>query len=757
MKKRYLGVFLFALGFHLAFFWLFAGKAYTDREATDGGQYMVMAENMLAGRGFSLRTQEPYVPDTIRTPVYPALLAFSKALTGSFYPTIYLSIFLGATIPLAGMLILSRLKRSPRLELLAGLFLALDPHLWYYSFVYGSESIFLPLAAWGMVLLVLLFEQPTWKRGLAAGLVVGLGTLTRPIIQFLPFLVLVFVFYQLWTRKPQAKTLAKASFVFLLGWGLVLAPWFFRNHTLFGVWDYANVGWFNMYTRVAATAESIETGKPYDALRVEYLQRLHEKGYVATSPVEEQDVHGYEFKPIFQKETGEAIKRYPKGFVLSQISAFFTVVAQDQAILYAQSFGLLTFSYPSFSPTVVLLNEGPFALIRAFVQEFNLPFLYAAFARVFWMVLFFVSLSAPWFAWRYRREIVPVTLFLLLYELGIIALSLNAAAQASSRYRAQYIFVEVALALCAFTLWKYKTLREEGVKEAPLIQEVCPACGFGSALREAGSVRLYAIERCDVCGAHAVLPRPSPEAIKQVYGQAYFTGGGAFGYANYEEDKRATLDGLDAFLDILAKHEASSGRLLDIGAATGVFLERARLRGWDVVGQEISEEAAVLARAKSLPMVVGDMTNASHTPASFQAITMLDVIEHVPEPHTFLKQAATFLAPNGLVLLHTPDAGSAYARFMGLRWHAFVPPEHLTLFTSQSLRLLCERAGLRVIWTGRVPKAFRLSYILQTASRWLSLAFLARLARWVDRHTWWNVRLPLDLRDTMVVLAQKFP
>jgi SAM-dependent methyltransferase len=748
-------VFVFALSLHLAMFWTFAGRSYTERFGTDAGQYKTMATNILAGRGFSLRTMEPYVPDSIRTPVYPMYLAASKALTGSFYPTIYLSILLAATIPLAGMGIMRLLKPSARLELAAGLLLSFDPHLWYYGMIYGSEAVFLPLVAWGLFLTFRMVRSPSGYRAAAAGAVMGLATLTRPIVQFVPALVVLVAVSAYLRKQSLAKVLVRSALIFICGWGLVVAPWLWRNHALFGSWSFANIGWFNMYTRVAATVESIETKRPYNDLRLEYLQRLHDKGYVATSPVEEWDVHGYEFKPIFQKETLEAIRRYPKSFAISQVSSFLTVISQDVAMPMAKRLGIVKYRYPSFSPVVTLVRDGPFALVHAFTTEFSWPFLYALVARVFWLLLFLASLAAPWLAWRYRKDLVMPAIFLVLYDLGIVALSLNAAAQADARYRAQFIFVQVPLALLTYALWKHRT--EPGAPDqvkVPMAGPACPACGCASLSRVRGRIDGFVVSGCGVCGTQTVVSPPPVEILRDVYGEGYFDGGGVFGYVDYEADKRAATGHLEGVLDILGTH-AAPGRLLDVGAATGVFMEHAARRGWRPVGHEISEAAAAKARAKGHVVTTGDLAGAGHELATFDAVTMLDVLEHVSDPAAMLTQAADLLVPGGILLVNTPDASSVYATFMGLRWHAFVPPEHLVLLTPRAMRLMLERQGFSVLWIGRVPKAFRLSYVLRTVARRTRWGFVNKVADVVAVRPSIDLHLPLDLRDNMVIVARR--
>lgn len=258
-----------------------------------------------------------------------------------------------------------------------------------------------------------------------------------------------------------------------------------------------------------------------------------------------------------------------------------------------------------------------------------------------------------------------------------------------------------------------------------------------------------------MCDALFIHPFPTTEQIAAFYSGAYFNGGQKCGgYMDYDADKHATLPTLVSFIERLERF-VPRGRMLDVGAATGFFLEQARARGWDVAGNEFSSEAAEQARQRGIPMTDGDLRPESYAPASFDAVTLLDVIEHVRDPRKTIRDVASLVRPGGAVLLNTPDAGSLYARFMGLRWHALTPPEHLVLFSEKTLRRLLQDAGLEVCWAGKIPKQFRMSYIAHTLGTWTGFKPFVSVARFIERHAWLNWSVPLNLRDNITVIARR--
>lgn len=449
-------IFFATLAVHALIFFAAFPKAYFENRGSDYADYQLLANNLLSGNGLSLHREPPYVPDTIRTPAYPIFLALVKRVTGSFYPSLYLTLLLGATIPLAGFLLMRLFTDDRRLWWLTAAILALDPNLFYYSFIYGSEGLAAPFFAWSIVLCAYALHRKMWYS-VAAGLMTGLATLVRPVSQFLPLLFILAAFFKT-PRTVEIKRHARViSLACLAGFAAVVTPWLLRNYIVFGVFNYSSVGWFNMYTRTAATVEAIHDGRDYPTMRLEFLDRLWEKGYVQKRPVLERDVSGFEFKPIFQKEAFATIRRYPKEFVISQVGAFLTIVGQDTTVLILNSAGYTHAPYPSFSPIVKLAREGVGPTITAVWGFVFSPWIIAIIGRIYFLALFALSLAAPILAWRRDRRLWPVVLFLCLYQLMVIALSLNIAAQATARYRTQFIFSELPLALYALmTLLKVK-------------------------------------------------------------------------------------------------------------------------------------------------------------------------------------------------------------------------------------------------------------------------------------------------------------
>ena len=219
------------------------------------------------------------------------------------------------------------------------------------------------------------------------------------------------------------------------------------------------------------------------------------------------------------------------------------------------------------------------------------------------------------------------------------------------------------------------------------------------------------IYACTACGLAFVHPVPNAAGV---YTQDYFAGAACgFGYVNYDQDKAPMAAALRRHLRAIEVLTPRRARLLDVGAATGVFISLAQQHGFDARGIEISDYAAQEARRKGLAVATGTLADLPPS-ERFDVITMLDVIEHMPDPRRDLALARERLHDGGVLAISTLDAGSAYARLMGRRWNQIAPPEHLHYFNRVALRILLERAGFDVIGVSTVGKRFRLPYVFKT-------------------------------------------
>jgi SAM-dependent methyltransferase len=137
----------------------------------------------------------------------------------------------------------------------------------------------------------------------------------------------------------------------------------------------------------------------------------------------------------------------------------------------------------------------------------------------------------------------------------------------------------------------------------------------------------------------------------------------------------------------------ANGALLDIGCGSGEFLRRMRTLGWTVQGVE-SDPAAVDIARRVHGLDVRTESLANLPEASFDAVTMHHVIEHVPDPAGFMRNAGRLLRKGGMLVVVTPNGQSLASGWFRRDWVHWDPPRHLHVFSPRSLSGVVERAGL---------------------------------------------------------------
>ena len=253
------------------------------------------------------------------------------------------------------------------------------------------------------------------------------------------------------------------------------------------------------------------------------------------------------------------------------------------------------------------------------------------------------------------------------------------------------------------------------------------------------------IVRCERCGHMQVAAFPAEPQLEEAYAEVEEAA-----YVDEEAGQRATAA---RALDRLERHRPP-GRLVDLGCWVGFLVSEAGGRGWRASGVEPSRFASEYARSTlGLDVATGTLESADLPDGEFDAVVMADVIEHLPEPGDALDRIHALLAPDGVLMLALPDAGSRVAGVLGARWWS-VLPTHVQYFTRESLSRLLARHGFAVEWIDTAPKAFTVRYYLERLEGYSApvarLAVAAAESLGVAQRLVWP-----DFRDRMALVARR--
>lgn len=221
----------------------------------------------------------------------------------------------------------------------------------------------------------------------------------------------------------------------------------------------------------------------------------------------------------------------------------------------------------------------------------------------------------------------------------------------------------------------------------------CPAC-CGRAVQKVRSdvwpgIDLY---RCTGCRTEFVDPQPSDERLAEIYGPSYYEPWHHESAENVRVTKELT------FAPILASAELAPGqRLLDVGCATGQFAGLAARAGLKVFGVDLNTDAIDAAR-RAVPGAsfhAGTMADMPFPGEEFDAVVMVDFIEHVRSPEHELAMIAERLAPQGKLVISTPRVDSGVRRMTGKYWPQY-REEHLTYFSESGMHAVMQRIGFTI-------------------------------------------------------------
>ncbi len=263
------------------------------------------------------------------------------------------------------------------------------------------------------------------------------------------------------------------------------------------------------------------------------------------------------------------------------------------------------------------------------------------------------------------------------------------------------------------------------------------------------------IEQCKGCGVFFTADRPTEEEMMRLYDGDELIGERpdpqteeVGPHPGWKMTEHARL------LDRIEYWGVRSGTLLDVGCFSGLFLSNAKKRGFEIVGVEPNKDAYLHVRnTRGFEVVHGSLESAHFETARFSVVSYLDVIEHVPNPVSELKEAFRILRPGGIVVLTTPNVAGLPQRVVKTkRWitgEPFCPidgvPWHLWGLTRVSLARCVEKAGFTVkeiSWLEPSPLSTN-ERAGSTAAKRLGLRLLGEASK------------RLGMSDRMALFAQK--
>lgn len=227
-------------------------------------------------------------------------------------------------------------------------------------------------------------------------------------------------------------------------------------------------------------------------------------------------------------------------------------------------------------------------------------------------------------------------------------------------------------------------------------RECCPVCG-SSDIKEKYRIERYDLhfntDICTSCGFIFMNPLFDDNTIKNFYSEEYYSGRADYSYIDERSIKKYSGYVWDSRINVIRKC-IGSGNFLDVGCSFGGFLESAS-KYYTPYGIEMSEYSC--SHAKEIfgeTVHCGTLADHPFPEKSFSVITMIELIEHLDDPASAVRECFRLLDDGGLLLIQTANMEGKQAKDLGPDYEYFMPG-HLSYFSRRNLIMLLKKCGFR--------------------------------------------------------------
>jgi len=195
--------------------------------------------------------------------------------------------------------------------------------------------------------------------------------------------------------------------------------------------------------------------------------------------------------------------------------------------------------------------------------------------------------------------------------------------------------------------------------------------------------------KCKDCGLIFLEPKLSKEELRKYYPKEY--------YSSYGK-KTNELSFLSKDRINLIKRFKKSGRVLDVGCQSGLFLKKLEKEGFKVYGVDISEDSCNYAKniLNLKNIYCKDIMDIEFKEDFFDIITLWHVLEHLEDPVLVLKKLYKYLKKDGYIFIECPNISSFSNIIFKDKSPSLDVPRHLWFFSSSTLKKLLYKIGFKL-------------------------------------------------------------
>ncbi len=202
----------------------------------------------------------------------------------------------------------------------------------------------------------------------------------------------------------------------------------------------------------------------------------------------------------------------------------------------------------------------------------------------------------------------------------------------------------------------------------------------------------FELRRCQSCGLLFNSPRLVDEELFKLYGKSYYFHK-RVDTVEFERITKVYLRTVALVENLISKKHA-----VEVGSAKGFLLALMNQLGWETKGIEVSKEASLYAHNTfGIDSYNGTIEQycSEIKVGPFPLVLAIDVLEHVPNPVTFIRSLKAITAKKGYVIIDTPNGDASNISTQKTQWQGF-NPFHIYLFNQSNLKNLLQNEGFTI-------------------------------------------------------------
>ncbi|WP_372998814.1 class I SAM-dependent methyltransferase [Sulfurimonas sp.] len=165
---------------------------------------------------------------------------------------------------------------------------------------------------------------------------------------------------------------------------------------------------------------------------------------------------------------------------------------------------------------------------------------------------------------------------------------------------------------------------------------------------------------------------------------------------NAQIDNKLDILRFDYCLNEILKHFNTPNNILDIGCGTGLFLERAKLRGLQPVGVELNNYAKELTSKRGIA-VYGELIENIKFKEKFDIVTLWTVLEHIVNPKNFIENIISNMNDKSLLIIEVPNINGFATSLLREKSSTFAGDQHVTFFSLETMTKFLENFGFELL------------------------------------------------------------